>query len=66
VGGPGGTADEGIEDAEVDGDGRVEDADDGPDGGTCATAVHASSTKAALLRHARIRRIAGFEATLRP
>jgi len=57
--------DEGIEGADVEGDGRVEDADDGPDCGTCATAVHARSTKAALPRHARIRRIAGLEATLR-
>jgi len=65
VGGPGGTADEGIEGADVDGDGRVDDADDDPDGGTRATAVHAKSTKAALPRHARIRRIAGVEATLR-
>src|SRR5439155_3335204 len=35
-----------------------------PDGGGCATAVQATSIKAAPLRHAGIRPIAGVEATL--
>jgi hypothetical protein len=66
VGGPKGTADGGIEDAGVDGGGRGGCPDDGPVGGMRETAVQARSTKAALPRNARKRRIAGLEATLQP
>jgi len=65
VGGPDGTADEGVEDAALHVGGRSGCPDGGPDGGMRETAVQARSTRAALPRHARIRRIAGFEATLR-